>query len=61
VSDENPDQLIRETIRLRVPCECGEVAVMELSPEGARRTATGLLAAAAGLERVEDVDVRGCG
>jgi hypothetical protein len=58
--EENPDQVVRETIRLRVPCRCGEVAVMELSPEQARRTAAGLLAAAAGLDRLE-LDVRGSG
>jgi hypothetical protein len=62
VSDEdaNPDQVARVEIRVRIRCECGEVAVAELSPEQARRFATGLNAAADGLERVE-VEVHGAG
>jgi hypothetical protein len=58
---ENPDQVIRETIRLRIPCEhCGETAMLELTPEAAARTATALLSASDGLERVE-IEVRGDG
>jgi hypothetical protein len=62
VSDgENPDQVARDTVRVCVACRCGEIAVMELSPADARRTAVGMLAAADGLDRVEDVQVRGEG
>jgi hypothetical protein len=37
------------------------VARYRMTPEQARKTASGLLAAAAGLPRLEDVEVRGKG
>jgi hypothetical protein len=60
--DANPDQVVRDSIRLTIVCQhCGEVAMMDLRPELARRHATHVLSAADNLDRVEDIEVRGEG
>lgn len=38
-----------DTVRVTVPCQCGETAVQEMTPDVARRHAAAVLAAADGL------------